>query len=67
MPTQRIPNPYKQNMQTMYKFTKNNLEDIYFIASDLRLSWFFENGIFDTISFYPNQKKIVSPNIKENN
>ena len=26
-----ILGPYKQNMQTMFKFTKSNLEDVFFI------------------------------------
>jgi hypothetical protein len=66
MSAEKIPGPYKQNMQTMFKFTRNNLEDIFFNASDLRLSWFTKEGISDTISFYPNQIRFFSPDIKEN-
>jgi len=32
---QRIPHPYKK-MQTMFKFTNNILEDMFFNASDCR-------------------------------
>jgi hypothetical protein len=65
MSAERISGPYKQNMQTMFKFIKNNLEDMFFNAPDIRLS-FAKEGISNTISFYPNQIKILSPNIKEN-
>ena len=30
------------------------------------MSWFTKEGIFDTISFYTNQIRFLSPNIKEN-
>jgi hypothetical protein len=50
----------------MFKFTKNNLEDMCFNASDSRLSWFTKGGISDTISFYPNQIRFLSPTIQEN-
>ena len=46
MSTEKISGPYKQNMQTMFKFTKNNLEDMFINASDLSLSWFTKEGIF---------------------
>jgi len=42
------------------------LEDMFFNASNSRLSWFTKGGIFDTISFYPNQIRFISPTIKEN-
>ena len=42
------------------------MEDIFFYASDLRLKWFTKEGIFDTISVYPNQIIFLSPAIKEN-
>jgi len=41
------------------------MEDIFLNASDLSLSWLKKKCNSDTISFYPNQKRI-SPNIKEN-
>jgi hypothetical protein len=66
MSAENILGPYKQNMQTLFKLTKNNLEDMFFNALDSRLSWFIKVAIFDTISFYPNQIRFVSPNIKEN-
>jgi hypothetical protein len=66
MSAENIPGPYYQNMQTMFKFTENNLEDMFFNASDSRLSWFTKGGISDTISFYPNQIRFLSPTIKEN-
>jgi len=53
-------------MQTMFKYTKQNLEDVFFNASDLRWTWFTKDGIFDTTSFCPNQIKMVSPTSKEN-
>jgi hypothetical protein len=65
MPVENIPDPYKQNMQTMFKFTKSNLEDVFFNASNSRLSWFTKRGISNTISFYPNQIRFLSPTIKE--
>ena len=37
-----------------------------FNASDSRLSWFTKGGIYDTISFYPNQIRFLSPTFKEN-
>jgi hypothetical protein len=37
------------------KFTQTYLEDMFFNASDLRLSCFTKEGISDTISFYPNK------------
>ena len=39
---------------------------MYFNASDSELLWFTKGGISDTISFYPNQIKFLSPNIKQN-
>ncbi len=66
MSAENIPGPYKQNMQTMFKFTKNNFEDMFLNASDSKLSWFTKGGISDTISFYPNQIRFLSPTIKEN-
>ena len=38
MSAKRIQNPYKQNMKTMFDFTKNNLKDIFFMhqISDCR-------------------------------
>jgi hypothetical protein len=39
---------------------------MFFNASDSRLSWFRKGGISDTISFYPNQIRFLSPTIKEN-
>ena len=66
MSAEIIPGPYKQNMHTFFKFTKNNLEDMFFNASDSELLWFTKGGIFDTISFYPNQIRFLSPTIKEN-
>ena len=63
MSVEKIQGPYKQNMQTMLKFTRNNSEDVFFNASDFRLSWFTKEGISDTISFYPNQIRFLSPNI----
>jgi hypothetical protein len=39
---------------------------MFFNTSDLTLSWLTKEGISDTISFYPNQIKILSPTIKEN-
>ena len=39
---------------------------MFFNASDSRLSWFTKGGISDTISFYPNQTRFLSPTIKEN-
>ena len=65
MSAQKIPNPYKQNMQTMFKFTKSNLEDIFFNALDLRLAWFKKKCIFDAISFYPNKIKYNHPILKK--
>ena len=38
MPTEKILGPYKQTMQTMFKLTRNNSEDMFVNASDLRLS-----------------------------
>jgi hypothetical protein len=63
---ENIPSPYYRNMQTMFQFTKNNLEDMFFNASDSRLSWFTKGGIFGTISFNPNQIRFLSSTIKEN-
>jgi hypothetical protein len=40
MSAEIIPSPYKQNMQTFFKFTKNNLEDMLFNASNSELVWF---------------------------
>ena len=53
-------------MQTFFKFTKNNLEDIFFNAKDSELLWFTKGGISDRISFFPNQIRFLSPTIKEN-
>ncbi len=39
---------------------------MFFNASDLELLWFTKGGISDTISFYPNQIRFLSPTIKEN-
>jgi hypothetical protein len=39
---------------------------MFFNASDSRLSWFTKGGISDTISFYPNQIRFLSPTINEN-
>ena len=66
MPAEKIPGPYKQNMPTMFKFTRNTLKDMFFNASDLRLSWFTKEDISDTILFYPNQIRFLSPNITQN-
>jgi hypothetical protein len=66
MSAEIIPRPYKQNMQTFFKFTKNNLEDMFFNAADSELLWFTKGGISDTISFYPNQIRFLSPTIKQN-
>jgi hypothetical protein len=63
MSAENIPGAYYQNI---FKFTKNNLEDMFFNPSDSRLSWFTKGGISDTISFYPNQIRFLSPSIKEN-
>jgi hypothetical protein len=63
MSAENIPNPYYQNI---FKFTKNNLEDMFFNPSDSRLSWFTKGGISETITFYPNQIRFLSPSIKEN-
>ncbi len=52
-------------MQTMFKFTKNNFEDI-FLCIRFKIVVVLKNGISDTISFYPNQIKFLLPNIKEN-
>ncbi len=60
MSAENNPIPYKQNMQTMFKFTKNNLEDMFFNASDLSLSWFTKGGISDTILFYKSNKIFIS-------
>ena len=38
---------------------------MFFNASDLRLTSFTREGIFDTISFCPNQRKLLSPTINE--
>ena len=40
MSTEKILGPYKQIMQAMFNFTENDQEDVFFYASDLRLSWF---------------------------
>jgi hypothetical protein len=64
MSAERILGPYKQNMQTMFKFTKNDLKDMFLNASNLRLSWFTKEGISNIISIYPNQIRFLSPNIK---
>ena len=53
-------------MQTVFKYTKHILEDMFFNASDSRWTWFTKDGVFNTISFCPNQIKILSPTIKEN-
>ena len=66
MSAENIPGPYYQNMQTMFKFKKINLEDMFFYASNSRLSWFTKGCISDTISFYPNQISFLSPTITEN-
>jgi hypothetical protein len=66
MSAENILGPYKQNMQTMFKFTIKKLEYLFFYASDSRFSWFAKGGISDTISFYPNQIRFLSPIIKEN-
>ncbi len=66
MSAEAIPGPYKQNMQTFFKFTKINLEDMFLNASDSELLWFLKGGISDTISFYPNQIRFLPPTIKEN-
>ncbi len=65
MLVENIPCPYKQNMQTMLRLTKSNLEDVFFNPSDSRLSWFTKEGIFDTIWFYPIQISFLSPTIKK--
>ncbi len=46
MSAENIPGPYYQNMQTMLQFTKYNVEDMFFNASDSRLSWFSKRGHF---------------------
>ena len=40
MLAQKILNQYKQNMQSMFKFTKKYFGGYIFNASNLRLSWF---------------------------
>ena len=55
MSAEIIPGPYNKNMQTFFKFTKNNLEDMFFNATDSELLWFTKGGISDRISFFPNQ------------
>jgi hypothetical protein len=49
----------------MFKFTKYNFEDMFFNASDSRLSWFTKEGISDTNSFYPNQIGFYHPLLKK--
>ena len=52
-------------MQTVFKYTKNNLEDMFFNALDLRWTWITKRVISDTISFCPNQMKLLPPATKE--
>ena len=66
MSAEIILGPYKKNMQTFFKFTKNNLEDMFLNATDSELLWFTKGGISDRISFFPNQIRFLSPTIKEN-
>ena len=39
---------------------------MFYNAFDSELLWFTKGGISDTISFYPNQIRFLSPTIKEN-
>ncbi len=55
-----------KKMHIVFKYTKNNLEDMFFNASDLRWTWFTKDGISDTISFCPNQINFLLPTINEN-
>ncbi len=42
------------------------MEDIFFNAAYSEFLWFTKGGISDTISFFPNQIRFLSPTIKEN-
>ena len=54
-------------MQAEFKLTTNNLENVFFNASNLKGTWFTKDGISDIISFCPNQMTIFSSIVEENN
>ncbi len=51
-------------MNDVFLFTKNNLEIVFFITPEF--TWFTNDGISDSMSFYPNQIFFLSLTIKEN-
>ena len=53
-------------MHAEFKLTKNNLENVFFNASNLKGTWFTKDGISDIISFCPNQINFLSLIMKEN-
>ena len=65
MSDQRIPRSYKY-MLTVFEYTKNDLEDMFFNVSDSRWTWFTKDGISDKISFCPYHNKFLSFTFKEN-
>ncbi len=65
MSVENIPGPYYQNIHTMFKFTKKSLEDMFFNASDSKLSWFTKEGISEKNRFIQIKLTFYHPLLKK--
>ena len=52
--------PRSKKMNVIFLFAKNNLEDVLFNTPEL--TWLTNDGISDSMSFYPNQIKVLISN-----